>query len=233
MTTVSNTPLSILLLRKHKRDEKRDYNKNKKEEIELDNKKIVNDIDSNIKKSNDKLIDIRKKIKLNDYNKPKYNHTEKQILHEIAKYNVLKLKLDNNFIMRNTISTKMCPKILKNKECKYDECTFAHTLTEIRNTKCIAHIYNICEFGNNCKHDHSNSKLPELPVKQPDEVQPKEVTLEDLLLSGLNIEVLSLIGEYLIEEYFPLIKLPMEDLSLSKELSLIEKYLPLTIEERC
>ena len=48
------------------------------------------------------------------------------------------LTLDNNFMTRNMIRTQMCPKVvLKNKECKYDECTFAHTLTEIRKTKCM------------------------------------------------------------------------------------------------
>ena len=170
-----------------------------------------------VDESNEKLKDIRKKIKLNDYNLAYYKNNEKNLLYEIAKSKVLMLTLDNNFMTRNMIRTQMCPKVLKNKECKYNECLFAHISLDIRKTKCMANIYNICSFGNSCKHDHSNSELPEFPVKPSDEVQPKEVTLEDieclplseftledLLLAGLNIEVLSLIGEYLSIEDFPL-----------------------------
>ena len=88
--------------------------------------------------------------------------------------------------MRNMIRTQMCPKVLKGKEC-----TFAHVVTDIRKTKCMVHIHNICSYENSCKHDHSNFKLPEFPVKQHDEIIPTEVTLEDiesLPLSKVTIE---------------------------------------------
>ena len=254
MTTVSNTLEDIRLLRKCQRHERRDYKNNKKKEIELENVNIINDTKSHIDDKNVKLTEI----KLNNYDKPKYKIIKKQILHEIAEYNVSILKLDNNFMMRNAIRTKMCPKMIKNKECKYDECLFAHNLDELRSPKCIAHIYGICSYGNKCKHDHSNSKLPEFPVKSPDEVQPKVTSFEGILLSEFTLEDLSLSEELsltiedfqltkLTTEDFQLTKLTTEDFPLSEELSLtIEDFpltieyfpltiedLPLTIEERC
>ena len=199
MTTLSIPVSNTQLWRKQERHNNKDYKKNKKEEIKLDNINISNDVKSQKNNLNDKLTDIRKKIKFN--NNTKYKNIETEISYKISECDVLILKLDNNFMTRNMIRTQMCPKVLKNKECKYNECLFAHTLTDIRKTKCMANIYNICSYGNSCKHDHSNSELPEFPVKPSDEVQPKEVTLEDILLSGLNTKVLSLIGEYLIGEY--------------------------------
>ena len=42
---------------------------------------------------------------------------------------------------------------------------YAHSVNDIRKPKCINHIFKICNFGENCIHDHSNSDLPEIPVK--------------------------------------------------------------------
>ena len=135
---------------------------------------IVDDVKYYIDESNEKLKDIRKKIKLNDYNLAYYKNDEKNLLYKIAKSKVLMLTLDNNFMTRNMIRTQMCPKVLKGKECKYDECTFAHVVTDIRKAKCLDYIHNICSYGNRCKHDHSNSKLPEIPINYTDEIIPIE-----------------------------------------------------------
>ena len=135
---------------------------------------IVDDVKYYIDESNEKLKDIRKKIKLNDYNLAYYKNDEKNLLYKIAKSKVLMLTLDNNFMTRNMIRTQMCPKVLKGKECKYDECTFAHVVTDIRKAKCLDHIHNICSYGNRCKHDHSNSKLPEIPINYTDDIIPIE-----------------------------------------------------------
>ena len=202
----TNTQEEIRSVRKQERIDKKDCKNRKKTEIKLDNLKISNDIKFNIDAQNIELINIRKNIKLNDSNKSKI---EKEILKKISKYNVDLLKLDDDFMTRNVIRTQMCPKIvLKNKECKYDECTFAHNEDELRTPKCISHIYGICSYGNRCIHDHSESELPKIPVKPE----------EDLLLYGLNIEILSLIGEYLPStiEDFPLTKLTIEDFPLTK-----------------
>ena len=181
---------NIRIVRKETRDEKRDAKNYKNNETKLENLKMSNDIKKRIYAEKVKLEKIRKKIKY-DRNNLMYKQIETDILDNIAIYNVNILKLDHDFMMRNAIRTQICSKVEKNKECKYEECTFAHSEEQIRKPKCIAHIYGICYYGNRCIHDHSNSELPKIPVKL------EEVTLENLELIGLNIEIRSLIEEYL------------------------------------
>ena len=74
-------------------------------------------------------------------------------------------KLDTNFMRRNGVHTSICAKVLKGKECKYEDCWYAHSQEEVRVAKCISHMYGCCENGTMCKYDHTDSPLPELPKR--------------------------------------------------------------------
>ena len=114
---------------------------------------------------------IQDKIKeysiVKDYNKVNYfKNIKKELVYKIATYKVNLIKLDETFIKRNMIRLKLCAKTEKGKECKYEECLFAHSVNDIRKPKCINHMFNICKFGSMCIHDHSNTELPEIPIKK-------------------------------------------------------------------
>ena len=128
---------------------------------------------------------IQDKIKeysiVKDYNKVNYfKNVKKELVYEIANYKVKLTKLDETFVKRNMIRLKLCAKTEKGKECKYEECLFAHSITEIRKPKCINQMFNICKFGDMCIHDHSNIELPEIPIKK------EEPLVEDNTLQPNN-----------------------------------------------
>jgi hypothetical protein len=176
--------------RKRNKERRLESKRIKKEAIER--KQIeINDtktkINEQINKLQTQLNDIQSKIKENsnikNYNKVSfYKNIKKNIVYEIAIYNVKLTKLDENFIKRNMIRLKLCPKTEKGKECKYEECTYAHSVNDIRKPKCINHMFHICNFGNMCIHDHSNDELPEIPIKK------EEILVEDDTLVLNNVD---------------------------------------------
>jgi hypothetical protein len=162
-------------------EEKRKRNKEKRLEIKRLKKEAYdrNQIEINETKSIliDKIKTLESKLKYN-----KFKNLKENIEYEIAVINVKLTKLDENFIKRNMIRLKLCPKTAKGKECKYEECTYAHSINDIRKPKCINYMFNICKFGKLCIHDHTKSELPEIPVKK------EEVLVEDPTLVLNNVD---------------------------------------------
>ncbi len=171
--------------RKRRKEKRLDVQRLKKEanerkQIETNDAKSkiinkINELEINLNMIQDK---IKEYTIVKDYNKVNYfKNVKKEFQYEIATYKVKLTKLDETFIKRNMIRLKLCSKTEKGKECKYEECLFAHCINDIRKPKCINHMFNICKFGDMCIHDHSNSELPEIPIKK-EETLVEDTTLQ-------------------------------------------------------
>lgn len=178
-------------------EEKRNLRKEKKKVIKEYKQKHIHD-------TNVKLAELQQEI--NRYTsycsslEYKYsianNQAKKHIKNQIkdAKWNlsllqVERCKLDIDFMQRNSVHTSMCSRVLKGKECKYEDCWYAHTSNELRMQKCISYMYGCCDNGAMCKYDHSDTPLPEYPKRMEysyslSEVEEKE--LRDGYKVGFN-----------------------------------------------
>ncbi len=78
---------------------------------------------------------------------------------------VEKCNYDTEFTQRNSVKTRLCEKVYKGKECRYEDCWFAHSNDEIRIQKCVPHMFGCCTNGAMCKYDHSDTPLPEYPKR--------------------------------------------------------------------
>ena len=145
-------------------------------------------INEHIKYNEDKIQQINNEIKelenklslISNTNLPYYKHLQ----NKIKLCETKKLSYDLTFIKRNNIKTQMCPRSLKGKECKFEECLFAHKEEDIRIPKCVYHISNCCTKGLLCGYDHSDSPLPEIPVKKQEEI----VVCEEHIIDIINID---------------------------------------------
>ena len=135
---------SDLELKRLKRKESNEQRKLKKQTIKL-----------NIKNENVKQIEILNK-KINELeNKLSNDKLNKNLEYKI---NINKAKIlmhDETFLLKNSIRTKMCDKILKGKECNFEDCLKAHSSSDIRVKKCVYNVYNVC-YNDACQYDHSN-----------------------------------------------------------------------------
>ena len=172
---INQNELQLVEEKRKRNKERRLESKRIKKEVNERKQMEINETKDKINKQLNELQvqlnTIKDKIKENSvlkkYDKINYFKTiKKNLIYEIATCNVKLTKLDENFIKRNMIRLKLCPKTEKGKECKYEECTYAHSVNDIRKPKCINHMFHICNFGNMCNHDHSNSELPEIPIKK-------------------------------------------------------------------
>jgi len=198
----SSSPLFLLNLspeereklkeeRKMKRREMKETRDNQRKLEKEENDQMIKTYEAQIKASLDEIKYTKKQLKskLSTGNrKNKLLEKIENIKYDISINRINILKCDKTFMTRNMIRTKMCPKvILKGKECKYENCTYAHKEEELRKPKCLYHMFNICEYSNNCIHDHSNSEIPEIPNNPIVEEVKEEKKEESLvILSSSN-----------------------------------------------
>lgn len=148
-------------------------NKNKIKELRKQVKNIVLEIkfdtQKELKDNSNKLNeDLNKRILELEASKSEKKNTtlyKQSINYEIAKCKIEMLNNDPEFIIRNMLYTKLCPKVIKGKKCNFDGCTFAHTESEIRKPICLFNMFNICNYGEKCIHDHSTIEPPKMPVE--------------------------------------------------------------------
>jgi hypothetical protein len=183
---------------KQQRKEQRKLLKEKKKELKENNRKkneaIIAEIQNEIQYKQKKINELNNKINVYKvYKNNKYIDDKlekiKEIEYEIATLQVHIHQIDEIFLIRNYIRTKLCEKTKKNKECKYDCCTYAHSEEQLRKPKCIYNMFKICEYGSNCKLDHSNSELPEIPVPVPasdEEEKNEQIPISGFLKTSIN-----------------------------------------------
>jgi len=148
--------------RKELRQMRLSYKNTLKENERINNKKTLEELDIEINDFKSKLIKASSDKKLNNHERVE---VIKNIEYDIALLNVEKFKLQDDFLIRNMIKTSICNTVKKGKECKFEGCTFAHDAKEIRKPLCVYNVFNICEYGNDCKHDHNSKNIPELPLE--------------------------------------------------------------------
>lgn len=153
-------------LRQEQKKEKKEYKQQYEEERKKESCKQLHYITEQINYMQNRLSRLEQQHKVAKSQNKKHIsnqiHTTKL---EIAFLHVDKCKLDVNFMQRNMVHTNICPKVVKGKECKYEDCWYAHTSDELRIPKCIPQMYDCCDNGNMCKYDHTDSPLPELPKR--------------------------------------------------------------------
>lgn len=139
-----------------------------RKQIEKINLEIKYETQQEIKNNSLKInIELSKRIDELENNKKQISSLFKikAIEYEIAKCKIEMLQNDPEFILRNMLFTKLCPNISKGKKCNFEGCTFAHSESQIRKPICLFNVYNICNYSNNCIHDHSSIEPPKLPIQ--------------------------------------------------------------------
>jgi hypothetical protein len=134
---------------------------NAKQKFINDQQKQMDYLDLKIKDLKDEITDLENKKILAPLNRQHpYNMMLKKANHSLNLTLAKRLNSDPDFILRNKIRTELCPKTEKGKDCKYEDCLFAHSKNDIRIKKCIYHMCNCCENAL-CEYDHSDNPVPE------------------------------------------------------------------------
>ena len=175
--------------RRIKRIEAKEFKKSQLLLEKEDNDKLIKEYREQNEYFKSEIKNINKKLKsATALHKNKLFREIKQLKYDIAINNINMLQLDKTFLIRNSIRTKMCPKVVnKGKECKYENCTYAHKEEELRKPKCLYHMFGICKYKDDyCLNDHSNVEVPEIPDNPIIDSEPKtiEIPKEIVVLSS-------------------------------------------------
>jgi len=156
-----------------KRKLRKDQQKEKKEIKQARKQEITKECANEIQRINNQLHTLQLQISsLENKIKTANSQQKKKLIIQLndLKWNssllhAEKCTYDIEFNSRNSVKTKMCDKVNKGKECKYEDCWFAHSPEEIRIPKCIPNLFGCCTNGNLCKYDHSDTPLPNFPKR--------------------------------------------------------------------
>jgi hypothetical protein len=175
--------------RRIKRIEAKEFKKSQLLSEKEENDKLIKEYKEQNEYFKSEIKNINKKLKTATTSyKNKLVTQLKQLKYDISINNINILQLDKTFLIRNSIRTKMCPKVInKGKECKYENCTYAHKEEELRKPKCLYHMFGICKYKDDyCLNDHSNVEVPEIPDNPINEPEPKtlEETKDIIVLSS-------------------------------------------------
>jgi hypothetical protein len=148
--------------RRHQQNELRKMAKqDAKQKYNDDKQKQMSYLDSKITELKSEIEDLQNKKLLAPNNRQHpYNMMLKKVNNSLNLTLAKRLNSDPEFLLRNKIRTEMCPKTEKGKECKYEDCLFAHSKDNLRIKKCIYYLCNCCE-NELCEYDHSSEPVPE------------------------------------------------------------------------
>lgn len=134
---------------------------NAKQKFINDQQNQMTSLDLKIQDLKNQIIELENKKLLAPLNRQHpYNMMLKKANHSLNLTLAKRLNSDPDFILRNKIRTELCPKTEKGKDCKYEDCLFAHSKNDIRIKKCIYYMCNCCE-NVLCEYDHSDNPVPE------------------------------------------------------------------------
>jgi hypothetical protein len=178
--------------RRLKRIESKEFKKAQLQLEKEENDKLIKEHENQIEYFKTEIKNINKKLKTaSGLHKNKLFVELKQLKYDIAIARINILQLDRIFMIRNTIRTKMCPKVVnKGKVCKYENCTFAHQEEELRKPKCLYHMFGICKYSDDhCLNDHSKDEIPIIPDNpkvEPQTTEEVEKVKDIVLLSSTH-----------------------------------------------